>query len=57
MIGRPRVHHAVCDSTNERAKELAAAGAPHGTLVTAHEQTAGRGRQDASGWRRRAAPC
>ena len=45
MIGRPRVHHAVCDSTNERAKELAAAGAPHGTLVTAHEQTAGRGRQ------------
>lgn len=45
MIGRPRVHHAVCDSTNERAKELAAAGAPHGTLVTAGEQTAGRGRQ------------
>ena len=45
MIGRPRVHHAVTDSTNERAKELAAAGAPHGTLVTADEQTAGRGRQ------------
>ena len=45
MIGRPRVHHAVCDSTNERAKELAEAGAPHGTLVTADEQTAGRGRQ------------
>ena len=45
MIGRPRLHHAVCDSTNERAKELAAAGAPHGTLVTADEQTAGRGRQ------------
>ena len=30
---------------NERAKELARAGAPHGTLVTADEQTAGRGRQ------------
>ena len=28
-----------------RARELAAAGAPHGTLVTAGEQTAGRGRQ------------
>jgi len=45
MIGRPHVHHRVTDSTNERAKDLAAAGAPHGTLVTADEQTAGRGRQ------------
>jgi BirA family transcriptional regulator, biotin operon repressor / biotin---[acetyl-CoA-carboxylase] ligase len=45
MIGRPRVHHRVTDSTNERARALAAAGAPHGTLVTAGEQTAGRGRQ------------
>lgn len=45
MIGRPRVHHRLTDSTNERAKELAAAGAPHGTLVTAGEQSAGRGRQ------------
>jgi BirA family transcriptional regulator, biotin operon repressor / biotin---[acetyl-CoA-carboxylase] ligase len=45
MIGSPRVHHRVTDSTNERAKELAATGAPHGTLVTADEQTAGRGRQ------------
>jgi BirA family biotin operon repressor/biotin-[acetyl-CoA-carboxylase] ligase len=45
MIGRPRVHHRVTDSTNERARELAVAGAPHGTLVTADEQTAGRGRQ------------
>ena len=35
MIGTPRVHHRVVDSTNERAKALAAAGAPHGTLVTA----------------------
>jgi BirA family biotin operon repressor/biotin-[acetyl-CoA-carboxylase] ligase len=45
MIGFPRVHHRLTDSTNERAKQLAAAGAPHGTLVTADEQTAGRGRQ------------
>jgi BirA family biotin operon repressor/biotin-[acetyl-CoA-carboxylase] ligase len=45
MIGSPRAHHRLTDSTNERAKELAAAGAPHGTLVTADEQSAGRGRQ------------
>jgi BirA family biotin operon repressor/biotin-[acetyl-CoA-carboxylase] ligase len=45
MIGSPRVHHRLTDSTNERAKELAAAGAPNGTLVTADEQSAGRGRQ------------
>src|SRR4051794_21270278 len=45
MIGSPHVHHRVTDSTNERAKRLAAAGAPSGTLVTADEQTAGRGRQ------------
>jgi BirA family biotin operon repressor/biotin-[acetyl-CoA-carboxylase] ligase len=45
MIGRPWVHHRVTDSTNERARALAAAGAPHGTLVTADDQTAGRGRQ------------
>ena len=45
MIGRPRVHHRLTDSTNERARGLASLGAPHGTLVTADEQTAGRGRQ------------
>ena len=45
MIGVPRVHHRATDSTSERAKELARAGAPHGTLLTADEQTAGRGRQ------------
>ncbi len=45
MIGTPRVHYRLTDSTNERAKELADAGAPHGTLVTADEQEAGRGRQ------------
>jgi BirA family biotin operon repressor/biotin-[acetyl-CoA-carboxylase] ligase len=33
------------ESTNTRARELAARGAPHGTLVTAAEQRAGRGRQ------------
>ncbi len=44
-LGLPRVHHRVTDSTNERAKALAAAGAPHGTIVTADEQTSGRGRQ------------
>ena len=45
MIGSPRVHHRLTDSTNERAKQLAGGGAPHGTLVTADEQSAGRGRQ------------
>jgi BirA family biotin operon repressor/biotin-[acetyl-CoA-carboxylase] ligase len=44
-IGSPRVHYRQTDSTNERARELAAAGAPNGTLVTAAEQSAGRGRQ------------
>ncbi|HTA31980.1 MAG TPA: biotin--[acetyl-CoA-carboxylase] ligase [Solirubrobacteraceae bacterium] len=43
-LGRPRVHLRRTGSTNERARELAFAGAPHGTLVTASEQTAGRGR-------------
>jgi BirA family transcriptional regulator, biotin operon repressor / biotin---[acetyl-CoA-carboxylase] ligase len=38
-------HFAVTDSTNTRARELAAAGAPHGTVVTATEQSEGRGRQ------------
>jgi BirA family biotin operon repressor/biotin-[acetyl-CoA-carboxylase] ligase len=45
MIGSPRVHYRVTDSTNERGKALAKAGAAHGSLVTADEQTAGRGRQ------------
>jgi BirA family biotin operon repressor/biotin-[acetyl-CoA-carboxylase] ligase len=45
MIGRPRLHLRETTSTNERARELAARGAPHGTLVTAGVQTAGRGRQ------------
>ena len=48
MIGRPRLHLRVVDSTNERSRALAEEGAPHGTLVTATEQTAGRGRQGRS---------
>jgi BirA family biotin operon repressor/biotin-[acetyl-CoA-carboxylase] ligase len=44
-LGTPRLHLRRTDSTNERARELASAGAPHGALVTAAEQTAGRGRQ------------
>ena len=43
-LGHPRVHRAVTGSTSVDARELAAAGAPHGTLVTAAEQLAGRGR-------------
>ena len=45
VLGQPRVHFRLTDSTNARARELAARGAPHGTLVTADEQSAGRGRQ------------
>ena len=44
-LGTPRLHLRVADSTSDRAKQLAAGGAPHGTLVTAAEQTAGHGRQ------------
>lgn len=45
VLGTPRLHLRATDSTNVRAAELAGAGAPHGTLVTAGQQTAGRGRQ------------
>ena len=51
-FGSPHRHHRVTDSTNDRARELAEAGAPSGTVVTAAEQTAGRGRRG----RRWAAP-
>jgi BirA family biotin operon repressor/biotin-[acetyl-CoA-carboxylase] ligase len=44
-LGRPRLHLRETTSTNDRARELASAGAPHGTLVTASAQSAGRGRQ------------
>jgi BirA family biotin operon repressor/biotin-[acetyl-CoA-carboxylase] ligase len=43
-LGTPHRHFNVTDSTNTRARELAEAGAPGGTVVTAREQTAGRGR-------------
>jgi BirA family transcriptional regulator, biotin operon repressor / biotin---[acetyl-CoA-carboxylase] ligase len=44
-LGRPRLHLRETTSTNDRARELALAGAPHGALVTAGAQSAGRGRQ------------
>jgi BirA family biotin operon repressor/biotin-[acetyl-CoA-carboxylase] ligase len=44
-LGSPRLHLRHVDSTNVRARELAGRGAPHGTLVTAAEQSSGRGRQ------------
>ncbi|HTR74869.1 MAG TPA: biotin--[acetyl-CoA-carboxylase] ligase [Solirubrobacterales bacterium] len=44
-FGAPHRHFRRVGSTNTVARELAAAGAPHGTVVTADEQTAGRGRQ------------
>lgn len=47
-LGSPRLHLRRTDSTNERARALATRGAPHGALVTAAEQTAGRGRQGRS---------
>src|SRR3954447_12579688 len=43
-FGSPHRHHRTTDSTNSRARELVEAGAPGGTVVTAREQTAGRGR-------------
>ena len=44
-LGSPHLHLRATTSTSDRARALAAAGAPHGTLVTAGEQSAGRGRQ------------
>jgi BirA family biotin operon repressor/biotin-[acetyl-CoA-carboxylase] ligase len=44
-FGLPRHHHRLTDSTNERARELAEGDAPSGTVVTADEQSAGRGRR------------
>ena len=46
--GRNIEYHDIIDSTNIRAKQLGAAGAPHMTLVLANEQTAGRGRMTRS---------
>jgi len=47
-FGTPHRHFRLVDSTNRVARELAADGAPHGTVVTAEEQSAGRGRQGRS---------
>jgi BirA family biotin operon repressor/biotin-[acetyl-CoA-carboxylase] ligase len=44
-FGLPRLHYRATDSTNSRARELAARGVPDGTLITADAQSAGRGRQ------------
>ena len=44
-LGHPVVFSPEVDSTNRLASELASQGAPHGTLVTAQEQTSGRGRR------------
>ena len=44
-FGRPHRHFRTTDSTNARAKRLAEDGAPGGLVVTADEQSAGRGRQ------------
>jgi BirA family biotin operon repressor/biotin-[acetyl-CoA-carboxylase] ligase len=44
-FGTPHRHFRRVGSTNTVARELAGEGAPHGTVVTAAEQTAGRGRQ------------
>ncbi len=41
-------HHLTIDSTNDRARELAAQGLPEIALVVADEQLAGRGRQGRS---------
>jgi BirA family biotin operon repressor/biotin-[acetyl-CoA-carboxylase] ligase len=43
-FGKPHHHHGLIDSTNLLAKDLAEDGAPSGTVVTASEQSAGRGR-------------
>lgn len=43
-FGRPRRHFRLVASTNDVGRELAEAGAPSGTAVTADEQSAGRGR-------------
>jgi BirA family transcriptional regulator, biotin operon repressor / biotin---[acetyl-CoA-carboxylase] ligase len=43
-LGRPRLHLRTVGSTMDRARSLADAGAPHGMLVSAGEQTAGHGR-------------
>ncbi len=45
QLGSPRLQLREVGSTNDRARELAERGAPHGTLVSADLQSGGRGRQ------------
>lgn len=44
FVGRNLIHFNTIDSTNLKAKELAAIGAQDGTVIISEEQTAGRGR-------------
>lgn len=44
-LGREYYYYEETDSTNVRAKQMAKEGAPHGTVVAAGKQTAGRGRR------------
>jgi BirA family transcriptional regulator, biotin operon repressor / biotin---[acetyl-CoA-carboxylase] ligase len=43
-LGHHQIELAECNSTNDEAARLARAGASHGTVVIAHAQRAGRGR-------------
>ena len=45
-LGAVRFNLESCASTNDEAERLASEGQPHGTVVTARRQTAGRGRGD-----------
>ncbi|MBI5349392.1 MAG: biotin--[acetyl-CoA-carboxylase] ligase [Chloroflexi bacterium] len=47
-MNRQIYYHRVIDSTNDEAKRLIEKGEPHGTLIIADEQTAGRGRSGRS---------
>ncbi len=47
-IGRRIEYHDSIPSTSDRARELAAAGEPEGTVIIAGEQTRGRGRSERS---------
>lgn len=44
VLGHPLYFFDSIDSTNTKARQLAAEGAPHGTVVAAAHQTAGKGR-------------
>jgi len=48
IVGRRLEFHSRLDSTNDRARELAASGEPEGTVVLADAQVRGRGRGDRS---------